>query len=213
MKLAQQLKIKQNQSLIMTPQLQQAIKLLQLTNIELTEFIDKAQMENPLLQEKKELSQNKLIDNENINPNICEKLNDTSDLLQKENKIDLENTFDSHLSSNANDENKKLYDREILKSGNIKSAGEVIEKTLKNKISLKEYLVNQINIEFKDKDYKEIAIGMVDYLHPSGWLTSKINEVEEDINERRDIIGKTHKKIKKREQDGIFNKKKCERVK
>jgi RNA polymerase sigma-54 factor len=126
MKLAQQLKIKQNQSLIMTPQLQQAIKLLQLTNIELTEFIDKAQMENPFLQEKKELSQNKPLDNENINPNICEKLNDTSDLLQKENKIDLENTFDSHLSSNANYENKKLYDREILKSGNIISAGEVI---------------------------------------------------------------------------------------
>ena len=156
MKLAQQLKIKQNQSLIMTPQLQQAIKLLQLTNIELTEFIDKAQMENPFLQEKKELSQNKLLDNENINPNICENLNDTSDLLQKENKIDLENTFDSHLSSNANDENKKLYDREILKSGNIISAGEVIEKTLKSKMSLKEYLVNQINFEFKNKDFKEI---------------------------------------------------------
>ena len=49
MKLGQQLKIKQNQSLIMTPQLQQAIKLLQLTNIELTDFIDKAQLENPFL--------------------------------------------------------------------------------------------------------------------------------------------------------------------
>ena len=47
MKLGQQLKIKQNQSLIMTPQLQQAIKLLQLTNIELADFIDKAQLENP----------------------------------------------------------------------------------------------------------------------------------------------------------------------
>ena len=205
MKLAQQLKIKQNQSLIMTPQLQQAIKLLQLTNIELTEFIDKAQMENPFLQEKKELSQNKLLDNENINPNICENLNDTSDLLQKENKIDLENTFDSHLSSNANDENKKLYDREILKSGNIISAGEVIEKTLKNKISLKEYLVNQINIEFKNKDYKEIAIGMVDYLHPSGWFTSKIIEVAEDLNVKSDIISKTLQKLKTLEPVGIFS--------
>ena len=54
MKLGQQLKIKQNQSLIMTPQLQQAIKLLQLSNIELSEFIDKAQLENPFLQEKNE---------------------------------------------------------------------------------------------------------------------------------------------------------------
>ena len=38
MKLGQQLKIKQNQSLIMTPQLQQAIKLLQLNNLELTKL-------------------------------------------------------------------------------------------------------------------------------------------------------------------------------
>ena len=51
MKLGQQLKIKQNQSLIMTPQLQQAIKLLQLTNIELSDFIEKAQLENPFLKE------------------------------------------------------------------------------------------------------------------------------------------------------------------
>jgi DNA-directed RNA polymerase specialized sigma54-like protein len=53
MKLGQQLKIKQNQSLIMTPQLQQAIKLLQLTNLELTEFVEKAQLENPFIQDKR----------------------------------------------------------------------------------------------------------------------------------------------------------------
>ena len=52
MKLGQQLKIKQNQSLIMTPQLQQAIKLLQLSNIELAEFIDNAQLENPFLKDE-----------------------------------------------------------------------------------------------------------------------------------------------------------------
>ena len=83
MKLGQQLKIKQNQSLIMTPQLQQAIKLLQLTNVELADFIDKAQLENPFLQDTKEFSQNKLLDNANINPNVCDNLNDTSDFLIK----------------------------------------------------------------------------------------------------------------------------------
>ena len=205
MKLAQQLKIKQNQSLIMTPQLQQAIKLLQLTNIELADFIDKAQLENPFLQEKKEFSQNKLTDNKNINPNVCDNFSDTSDLLKKENKIDLENTFDTHLSSNANVENKKLYDREILKSGNNISAGEVIEKTLKNKISLKEYLVNQINIEFKVKDFREIAIGMIDYLHPSGWFTSEIIDVAKDLNVKIHIIEKTLQKLKKLEPVGIFS--------
>ena len=136
---------------------------------------------------------------------VCDHLNDTSDLLKKENKIDLENTFDTHLSANANVENKKLYDKEILKSGNNVSAGEVIEKTLKNKISLKEWLVNQINIEFKNKDYKEIAIGMIDYLHPSGWFTSKIIEVADDLNVKSDIISNTLQKLKTLEPVGIFS--------
>jgi len=41
---------KQSQSLVMTPQLQQAIKLLQLSNIELTAFVDEQLESNPLLE-------------------------------------------------------------------------------------------------------------------------------------------------------------------
>ena len=49
MQLAQQIKMRQNQSLVMTPQLQQAIKLLQMTNIELCQFLETEQAENPFL--------------------------------------------------------------------------------------------------------------------------------------------------------------------
>merc|ERR1711934_619921 len=87
MKLGQQLKIKQNQSLIMTPQLQQAIKFLQLSNIELSEFIDKAQLENPFLQEKKELSKNEIDNDKNMNSNICENLQNSTDPLKKESQV------------------------------------------------------------------------------------------------------------------------------
>ena len=41
MQITQNLKLKQSQSLVMTPQLQQAIKLLQLNNLELTELVNK----------------------------------------------------------------------------------------------------------------------------------------------------------------------------
>ena len=47
MQLSQQLKLKQSQSLVMTPQLQQAIKLLQMTNIELCQYLENQQLENP----------------------------------------------------------------------------------------------------------------------------------------------------------------------
>ncbi len=46
----QRLEMRQGQSLVMTPQLQQAIKLLQLSNIELAEFVAEEVERNPLLQ-------------------------------------------------------------------------------------------------------------------------------------------------------------------
>ncbi len=50
MALAPKLKARQTQSLAMTPQLQQAIKLLQLSNIELSAFVDEQLEKNPLLE-------------------------------------------------------------------------------------------------------------------------------------------------------------------
>ncbi|WP_395646441.1 RNA polymerase factor sigma-54 [Terricaulis sp.] len=44
------LEMRQGQALVMTPQLQQAIKLLQLSNIELTEFVESELERNPLLE-------------------------------------------------------------------------------------------------------------------------------------------------------------------
>src|SRR3546814_679167 len=45
----QRLELRQRQSLVMTPQLQQAIKLLQLSNLELAAEIDRELEQNPLL--------------------------------------------------------------------------------------------------------------------------------------------------------------------
>jgi RNA polymerase sigma-54 factor len=49
MALAQRLDLRQTQALVMTPQLQQAIKLLQFSNLELAQFIDREIETNPLL--------------------------------------------------------------------------------------------------------------------------------------------------------------------
>jgi len=50
MALSQRLDLRQSQSLVMTPQLQQAIKLLQFSNMELSEFVDGELQKNPLLE-------------------------------------------------------------------------------------------------------------------------------------------------------------------
>ena len=48
--LGHKLEARQGQGLVMTPQLQQAIKLLQLNNIELAEFVETELERNPLLE-------------------------------------------------------------------------------------------------------------------------------------------------------------------
>src|SRR5438128_11009891 len=47
---SQRLELRQSQALVMTPQLQQAIKMLQLSNVELAEFVDSEIEQNPLLE-------------------------------------------------------------------------------------------------------------------------------------------------------------------
>ena len=68
MQLSQQLKVRQSQSLVMTPQLQQAIKLLQMTNLELCQYLENQQLENPFLEnDKNELeNQNSVIKTKNL---------------------------------------------------------------------------------------------------------------------------------------------------
>src|SRR5205814_7570943 len=57
MAITQRLELRQGQALVMTPQLQQAIKLLQLSNLELTAYVAQELERNPLL-ERDEGAQN-----------------------------------------------------------------------------------------------------------------------------------------------------------
>ena len=54
MALSQRLEIRQGQSLVMTPQLLQAIKLLQLSHLDLAAYVDAELERNPLLERVEE---------------------------------------------------------------------------------------------------------------------------------------------------------------
>jgi len=50
MALGPRLDLRQTQALVMTPQLQQAIKLLQMSNLEVASFVEQQIEQNPLLE-------------------------------------------------------------------------------------------------------------------------------------------------------------------
>lgn len=62
MAMTPRLELRQGQALVMTPQLQQAIKLLQLSNVELQEFVEGELERNPLLEREESTAESKKSD-------------------------------------------------------------------------------------------------------------------------------------------------------
>ena len=99
MQISQNIKLKQSQSLVMTPQLQQAIKLLQLNNLELCDLVNKELEENPFLENQNdeedfEVSDEKTDDLNNSFEN-GESLSDEPKNDDYENRYDLDHTNNS----------------------------------------------------------------------------------------------------------------------
>lgn len=75
----QRLNLSQSQSLVMTPQLQQAIKLLQLSHLELAEFLEQEIEQNPLLEKADGGSDDAYGENDTEAPAPDQRLDDTDD--------------------------------------------------------------------------------------------------------------------------------------
>ncbi len=201
MKINQQLKIKQNQSIVMTPQLQQAIKLLQLTNIELAEYVENAKLENPFI--KEDLNIKKIETNEQKTFDVLENTKQNEDPLKINSDLEMNNSFDTHISEISSEKNNTTIKNNFENKNTFLS--EVIENTVSNKISLKEYLTNQITLSFEKKD-QTIAISIIDYLHPSGWLIHPVQEIAEELNKPINYIEEIIQKLQCLEPIGIFAK-------
>ena len=104
MQLAQQIKMRQSQSLVMTPQLQQAIKLLQMTNIELCQYLENQQSENPFLEietsiDSKSRSGEENNKNENITSNISDDFKNGNSISDDpSNNQDYENRYETEVN-------------------------------------------------------------------------------------------------------------------
>ena len=201
MKINQQLKIKQNQSIVMTPQLQQAIKLLQLTNIELTEYVENAKLENPFI--KEDINIIKKTKNDQKTFDVVENSKQNEDPLKIKSNLEMNNSFDTHISENTFEKNKTTIKNNFESKNTFLS--EVIENTVSNKISLKEHLTNQITLSFENKD-KSVAISLIDYLHPSGWLIHPVEKITEELNKPQHYIEEIIQQLQCLEPVGIFAK-------
>lgn len=166
---SQSLGLRQSQNLVMSPQMQQSLKILQLSTIDLSQLIENELQNNPLLEKTEEIDEN---DNQDENTQKTEKESDsfdeaTSDELNSD-RNSLDADFDNNWSSNE-------YKSPNSGSGNSNSlslddAGSIIERTYTKELSLKEHLIEQVNLDFEDIGQKIIAAHLIDLVDSSGYL-------------------------------------------
>ena len=200
MQITQNLKLKQSQSLVMTPQLQQAIKLLQLNNLELTELVNKELEENPFLEN--ESSEEKVGKFEEETNDLSESFESGESIADEPKIDDYDNRWDTDLSYQSY---SKTTDSDSI------DPGSVVEQTLSEKISLKGILKNQAELEFKSQTEKKISELLIDYIEPSGWITISIDELADFSGFDKTLIEKVLLKMQNFEPNGVFarNLKEC----
>lgn len=201
MQITQNIKLKQSQSLVMTPQLQQAIKLLQLNNLELNDLVTKELEENPFLENQS--SEEETITNEEETNDLSDSFDSGESLKDEPKNDDYENRWDldsSYGNANTNKSSSESID-----------PGSVVEETVTEKISLKSILKSQADLEFSSEIDKKIAELLIDYIEPSGWITQSFAEISEFSGFNQQDIENILFRMQKFEPNGVFarNLKEC----
>jgi len=162
MALEMKLNLRLQQTLIMTPQLQQAIKLLQLNHLELVEQIQQELTENPFLEETVEPVESPR-DMPDVGPERKEKKAD-------ENYNPADNNIDwaRYLSDRSTREYRGGFDDEER---------EQVETSLTRIETLADHLLWQLQMTELDAESKATGSMLVGYINDDGYLASPLEEI------------------------------------
>lgn len=205
MAITPKLEIRQSQSLLMTPQLRQAINLLQMSNLELGELIEQELAANPLLEKETDTSYNDV-----EIPQTIDDYQDTStpEIEDFSPDIDYDNQFDDSGSDREGYDNLESdfswSDYNEGKSRNNDEDFDYFEKKLADDKSLYRLLTEQISLNFTSKLDQAIALHLVEQLDPAGYFRGDIKDIANKLNMQEAKIHQVLEVLKTFEPSGIF---------
>ncbi len=169
----QELRQAQGQSLVMTPQLQQAIKLLQLSTVELAAFVEQQLAENPLLQREEGGSDGAPAEAE-PQATQAETAPGSDDLAGLAEAVDADfgNVWD------AEGPTLPSFSADSGRSGGSFDGDEIgLDQVLGETPTLREHLIAQLQLDIVDPADRIIALYLIDMLDAAGYLTGDLVEV------------------------------------
>ena len=162
MALEQKLSIRMSQRLVMTPSLQQAIKLLQMSKLELVEEVQQELLENPTLEESQSDSP------ASEQPEAAEKESSEDGTTEDAfSEID----YESYFQDIDNDYTPRG-------SGEIRPDLPTFENTLAEPTNLTDHLTWQLEMNVSDSSVKEIGRAVIGNLDNDGYLKATIEELQ-----------------------------------
>ncbi len=193
MALTPRLDQRQTQTLVMTPQLQQAIKLLQLSNLELAAYVEQALEQNPLLErddsDRDDAEAEAFVDGEdgNRDANGNGEPLEAVDFVAEDTlapdaglDVDYDNLWNNDSPSDGSASGLTLPAFADIGAGGNAGFDDGLpglEETLSEETSLRDYLIAQLNIEFPDPVARMIGLYLIDMLDEAGYIAVDLSSV------------------------------------
>lgn len=180
----------------MTPQLQQAIKLLQLNNMELAEFIEGELAQNPLLEK------------------AGQEPEDSAEPEKKTESDDMQADFDQTWTGNEAEAKQADapmpdFDPGAPTTGpggsrSFDTLDESFENRLSREKTLREHLLEQLHMAFDDARDRMVGALLIDMLDDGGYLRQDMQELSERLGCKPERIERILPRMKHFDPTGIF---------
>ncbi|CAN7345605.1 RNA polymerase factor sigma-54 [Mesorhizobium amorphae] len=214
MALAAKLQLRQSQSLVMTPQLMQSIRLLQLTHVELDRFIDDEIERNPLL-ERAEPQDDAASDQAQKNDAAPEPASDgdwfetetqwSAEAISEKLDSSLENLFpDDPGTSERLGPDLTAQWKSASGAGGSSSEGFDVGDMAATAITLREHVGEQIALAFADTAARLIAGELADGLDEAGYLRADTAEIAVRLGASAAAVAKVLDVCQTFEPAGLF---------
>lgn len=159
MKMGFELNLEQSQKLIMTPELRQAIQILQFNNVELMEYINKQIEVNPFLEMTEKRKDSLAKEEKDEKKDNSKDEIDWKEIVEKYDDI-------SYKAYNSSYEHKQTF-----------------ESYTSKKMSLKDHLMTQLGVTIKTESERKIGELIIESLDQKGYLASNIHDLSMQLGE------------------------------
>jgi RNA polymerase sigma-54 factor len=214
MSLSLRLDLRQSQSLVMTPQLQQAIKLLQLSNLELSAYVERELEQNPLL-ERQEEPDEAARDGESAGisegdpPSLNGELPAGFELAGGENPGWAGSTEDGWTDPSRDAMPNGIGFDSLAPIGrggssDFRDGADDLEAQLSRPKTLREHLVEQLHLDLPAGPERLIGLHLVDMLDEAGYLTGAPGEVAERLGCSQEQVERVLTRLQQLDPPGVF---------